>query len=373
AQGQRPAVGALHLLVDVAVADAVDGVGPAGGQRPAEEHGQHQPGRRHAPVGQHHGRHRRHQQQLDDAGLGQPDVGPHPAAPTGLRHGRSRVEGAGVGCAHWALPTASGDGLRTSTSAPSPAGRRQASRAAVNSAPQIRAPVARWAVRVTADSLVHTLPAPSRISTPMRATATRTMAVTGGAWGRRRTIRARAKMATATTAATIRWAKCRSGATPWYAGITRPSNSGQVRKARPPPRPAMYDPSSMRNRAEPATVEATAAKRRSAPAPGWAGDREDPAGWASTTSEMSTATRLMATRRWATTDSAFRSRWTTMAPRMAWDRTIGSGMTARVNTRLDSWRRLRNATTARATVSQMTMEAVARWEYAMMAWYSSGG
>ena len=79
----------------------------------------------------------------------------------------------------------------------------------------MRAPVARWAVRVTGDSLVHTLPAPSRISTPMRAAAARTMSVTGAAWGRRRARRARAKMAMATTAATTRWAKCRSGARPW--------------------------------------------------------------------------------------------------------------------------------------------------------------
>src|SRR5207244_3412835 len=114
-------------------------------------------------------------------------------------------------------------------------------------------------------------------------------------------------------------------------------------------------------------------RRRRAPAPGVGAERGEPAGATSTTREMSTATRLIATSRWATTDSALRSRCTTMAPRIACDSTIGRGMTARVKTRRDSARWFRTATTARATVSQMTTEAVARCEYSMMAWYSSGG
>src|SRR5438046_5192603 len=112
----------------------------------------------------------------------------------------------------------------------------------------------------------------------------------------------------------------------------------------------------MRNNAEPATTDATVAKWLStpavsaAPAPGVCGDRAEPAGATSTPREMSTATRLMATRRWATTDSALRSRATTTAPRMAWDSTMGNGTTGRVNARRESDRRLRIATTARATV-----------------------
>src|SRR5207244_3412833 len=135
-----------------------------------------------------HGRHGRDEEQLDDAGLGQPDVAPDAAAPAGPASGVGRrAEGAGVGRAHRAPTRVVSPGpLLAGRAAGSPAGSRQARRAAVKRTAQMRAPVARWAVRVTGDSLVHTLPAPSRISTPMRAAAARTMSVTGAAGRRRR-------------------------------------------------------------------------------------------------------------------------------------------------------------------------------------------
>ena len=80
---QRPAPGPGHQHVDVAVEVAVDRVRAAGGERPAD----HRPERRaaapvrrsriagHVARREDHRRHRRDQQQLDDPGLGQRDVG----------------------------------------------------------------------------------------------------------------------------------------------------------------------------------------------------------------------------------------------------------------------------------------------------------
>ena len=73
---QRAVLGPVHQAVDVAVDHHVDGVGPAGGQRAPGQGGRHEPDRRHAALGHHHGGERRDQQELDDPGLGQGDVGP---------------------------------------------------------------------------------------------------------------------------------------------------------------------------------------------------------------------------------------------------------------------------------------------------------
>ena len=74
---ERPVLGALHERVDVAVDVHVDGVGAAGGQRAADDGGDHQPDRRAAPLGHDHRRHRRDQQQLDDPRLGERHVPRH--------------------------------------------------------------------------------------------------------------------------------------------------------------------------------------------------------------------------------------------------------------------------------------------------------
>ena len=70
----------MHQLVDVPVDDHVDGVGPAGGQGPAEQGGHHQPDRGQTPLGHDHGGQGGDQQQLDDARLGQGHVGADPGA-----------------------------------------------------------------------------------------------------------------------------------------------------------------------------------------------------------------------------------------------------------------------------------------------------
>ncbi len=73
---QRSAGGARHQRVDVTVYVHVDGVGAASGHRPADHGRRDEPSRRHSSFGHHHGRHRRHQQQLDDAGLRERDEAP---------------------------------------------------------------------------------------------------------------------------------------------------------------------------------------------------------------------------------------------------------------------------------------------------------
>ena len=96
--GQRAAAGAAHDRVDVAVEVAVERVGAAGGERAAEHRDQRDRPRRQAAGGQHHRRQRGDEQQLDDARLGQRDVGGDPAAVrarTGLLPGPSAVGRAG--------------------------------------------------------------------------------------------------------------------------------------------------------------------------------------------------------------------------------------------------------------------------------------
>ena len=71
---QRPAAGTAHLLVDVAVVDAVEHRRRAGRERAADDGGDDEPERRDAAGGEEHHRHGGEQQQLDDPRLGQPDV-----------------------------------------------------------------------------------------------------------------------------------------------------------------------------------------------------------------------------------------------------------------------------------------------------------
>ena len=71
---QRAAPGAAHLLVDVAVVDAVEHRRRPGRQRAADHGRGDQPELRDAAGGEEHHRHGREQQQLDHAGLGEADV-----------------------------------------------------------------------------------------------------------------------------------------------------------------------------------------------------------------------------------------------------------------------------------------------------------
>ena len=87
ARDERPVLGALHQAVDIAIDVHVDRVGPARGQGAAEHGGHHEPHRRHAPLGHNHRGHRGHEEELDDAGLGERDV-PAYAPMQGGRSGR---------------------------------------------------------------------------------------------------------------------------------------------------------------------------------------------------------------------------------------------------------------------------------------------
>ena len=69
--GFGPLLGAVHHLVDVAVEVAVQRVRATGGQRPADQGGRDQPPGRDAALGQQHRGDGGHEEQLDDAGLGQ--------------------------------------------------------------------------------------------------------------------------------------------------------------------------------------------------------------------------------------------------------------------------------------------------------------
>ena len=82
----RPA-GAAHLLVDVAVVDAVEGRGGAGRQGAAHDRRHDEPEVGDPAGSEEHHRHRGQQQQLDDPRLGQPDVGRDDVAEPG-RPGR---------------------------------------------------------------------------------------------------------------------------------------------------------------------------------------------------------------------------------------------------------------------------------------------
>ena len=100
---ERAVLGALHQRVDVAVDVHVDGVGAAGGQRAADQRDQRSaPSDGQPPLGEHHRRHGRDQQQLDDPRLGQRDVG--------AEHRASAC--AAMPCAPSTPPGASRDGTR---------------------------------------------------------------------------------------------------------------------------------------------------------------------------------------------------------------------------------------------------------------------
>ena len=86
---------APHDGVDVAVEVAVDGVGAAGGEGAAEERGEREPEAGQAVGRYDHRREGGHEQQLDDAGLGQRDVGGERAAPAEDAGQRLDDEGAG--------------------------------------------------------------------------------------------------------------------------------------------------------------------------------------------------------------------------------------------------------------------------------------
>ena len=89
---ERPAAGAGHQRVDVAVQVLVDGVRRSRRQRAADERRDDERQGRHAVRGQDHRRHGRDQQQLDDARLREGDVGAHDLAAA-----RVRVVGDGQG------------------------------------------------------------------------------------------------------------------------------------------------------------------------------------------------------------------------------------------------------------------------------------
>ncbi len=71
---QWSAPGPEHLLVDVTVDHAVQGVGAPGGEGAADHRREDEPQGRNAALRQEHHRHRGQQQELDDAGLGEGDV-----------------------------------------------------------------------------------------------------------------------------------------------------------------------------------------------------------------------------------------------------------------------------------------------------------
>ena len=88
--GQRPGPGPAHHRVDIGVDHAVQRVRAAGGQRAADQGGQHQGQRRDLALRGEHRRDGGDQQQFDDPRLGQRDVGadPRATAPTGCAGAR---------------------------------------------------------------------------------------------------------------------------------------------------------------------------------------------------------------------------------------------------------------------------------------------
>ena len=76
--GNRPQARARHAVIDVPVEPHVDGVRAAGHEIAADDHPEHQHRGGKPAVGHEHRRHRGHQQQRNDARLGQGDeVGEH--------------------------------------------------------------------------------------------------------------------------------------------------------------------------------------------------------------------------------------------------------------------------------------------------------
>jgi hypothetical protein len=78
ARHQRAVAGPGHDGVDVPVHDHVERVGAAGGQGPADEGPHHQPEGRQTGVGHHHRGQRGDEEELDDPGLGEGQVGGDP-------------------------------------------------------------------------------------------------------------------------------------------------------------------------------------------------------------------------------------------------------------------------------------------------------
>ncbi len=78
------ALGGSILPADVPVDVAVDGAGPTGSERAAEQCGPDQRQRGPAVSSDDHGRDGGDEQQFDDAGFGEHEVGPHPLAHPGV-------------------------------------------------------------------------------------------------------------------------------------------------------------------------------------------------------------------------------------------------------------------------------------------------
>ena len=121
--GQRTVARPPHEVVDVAIDVLVDGIRATGCQRAADDHRRHQPRAGQAALGEHHGRHGGDQQQLDDARLGQRNVGAkriHRA-----RRGVARCPGGGAPAPPAALPAAASRRPRTARRQPPGAARRR--------------------------------------------------------------------------------------------------------------------------------------------------------------------------------------------------------------------------------------------------------
>ena len=102
---ERSAGGPLHLDVDVGVGHAVQGVRARRGHRSAQQGGEHEPHRRHPAVREEHRGHGDDEQLLDDAGLGETEVGGHrgartPQARPDGRHRDRKGRGPGRGQSH---------------------------------------------------------------------------------------------------------------------------------------------------------------------------------------------------------------------------------------------------------------------------------
>ena len=96
ARHERPTLRALHHPIDVAVDVAVERTGRPRAHGPADERGHQEPQVREPVLREDHRRRGHDQQQLDDAGLGECEVGAQLAS---HRHRRSRLRDM-YGCLH---------------------------------------------------------------------------------------------------------------------------------------------------------------------------------------------------------------------------------------------------------------------------------
>ena len=96
---QRPVLRAVHELVDVAVDVTVEGAGGACRERAAHQRRQDQADRREAAFGIDHGGQRADEQELDDAGFRERQVGLGFAAEAHSSRGRGGVQRR-ISCAH---------------------------------------------------------------------------------------------------------------------------------------------------------------------------------------------------------------------------------------------------------------------------------